>query len=104
MKLLGNRFHTVLVDNGIIRFNECDQVNRALTEYLGINLAVVDASELFLRGLKGIKDNPEQKRKFVGNTFIDVFEAEAKKMEAAAANSPKAGKIEWFLQGTLYPD
>lgn len=101
---IGDRFHAVLADNGIMRLHECEQVKKTLTEYLGINLTVVDASELFLKGLKGITDNPEQKRKFIGNTFIDVFEAEAKNIEEAAANSPKAGKIEWFLQGTLYPD
>ncbi len=101
---IGDRFHAVLVDNGVMRLHECEQVKKTLTEYLGINLTVVDASELFLKGLKGITDNPEQKRKFIGNTFIDVFEVEARKIEEAAANSPKAGKIEWFLQGTLYPD
>lgn len=101
---IGDRFHAVLVDNGVMRLNECEQVKKTLTDYLGINLTVVDASDLFLNGLKGIHDDPEKKRKFIGSTFIDVFEAEAKKIEDAAANSPKAGKIEFFLQGTLYPD
>jgi GMP synthase (glutamine-hydrolysing) len=87
-----------------MRLNECEEVKKTLTENLGINLTVVDASDLFLDGLKGIHDNPEAKRKFIGGTFIDVFEAEALKIENAAANSPKAGRIEWFLQGTLYPD
>ncbi|TVY24748.1 GMP synthase [glutamine-hydrolyzing] [Lachnellula hyalina] len=101
---IGDRFHAVLVDNGCMRLNECEQVKKTLTEHLGINLTVVDASDLFLDGLKGITDNPEAKRKFIGGTFIDVFEAEALKIEKAAADSPKAGKIEFFLQGTLYPD
>jgi GMP synthase (glutamine-hydrolysing) B subunit len=101
---IGDRFHAVLVDNGVMRLHECEQVKKTLTDYMGINLTVVNASELFLKGLKGITDNPEQERKFIGSTFIDVFEAEAKKIEKAAANSSKAGKIEWFLQGTLYPD
>jgi GMP synthase (glutamine-hydrolysing) len=101
---IGDRFHAVLVNNGCMRLNECEQVHNTLTEHLGINLTVVDASDLFLDGLKGITDNPEAKRKFIGNTFIDVFEAEALKIEKAAENSPKAGRIEWFLQGTLYPD
>lgn len=100
---IGDRFHAVLVDNGCMRLNECEQVKKTLTEHLGINLTVVDASDLFLDGLKGITE-PETKRKFIGNTFIEVFEAEVVKIEKAAANSPKAGKIEWFLQGTLYPD
>lgn len=103
-RAIGDRFHAVLVDNGCMRLNECEQVKKTLTEHLGINLTVVDASDLFLDGLKGIHDNPEAKRKFIGSTFIDVFEAEAAKIEKAAANSPKAGRIEFFLQGTLYPD
>ncbi|CAG8970794.1 hypothetical protein HYALB_00001581 [Hymenoscyphus albidus] len=101
---IGDRFHAVLVDNGCMRLNECEQVKETLTKHLGINLTVVDASDLFLDGLKGIHDNPEAKRKFIGGTFIDVFEAEALKIEKAAIDSPKAGIIEWFLQGTLYPD
>jgi GMP synthase (glutamine-hydrolysing) len=101
---IGDRFHAVLVDNGCMRLNECEQVKKTLTEHLGINLTVVDASDLFLDGLKGIHDNPEAKRKFIGGTFIDVFEAEALKIEEAAKNSPKAGPIKFFLQGTLYPD
>ena len=101
---IGDRFHAVLVDNGCMRLNECEQVKKTLTDHLGINLTVVDASDLFLDGLKGITDNPEAKRKFIGSTFIDVFEEEALKIEEAAKNSPKAGRIEWFLQGTLYPD
>jgi GMP synthase (glutamine-hydrolysing) len=87
-----------------MRLHECETVKETLTKHLGINLTVVDASEIFLAGLKGITDDPEAKRKFIGNTFIEVFEAEALKIEAAAANSPQAGKIEFFLQGTLYPD
>jgi GMP synthase (glutamine-hydrolysing) len=101
---IGDRFHAVLVDNGVMRLNECEEVKKTLTQHLGINLTVVDAGDLFMAGLKGITDDPEAKRKFIGGTFIDVFEAEAKKIEEAAANSPKAGRIEWFLQGTLYPD
>ncbi|KAE8354916.1 GMP synthase [Aspergillus coremiiformis] len=100
---IGDRFHAVLVDTGFMRLNECEQVKQMLAEHLGINLIVADASKLFIEGLKGIND-PEQKRKFIGNKFIDVFEEEAKKIEDAAAHSESAGKIQWFLQGTLYPD
>jgi GMP synthase (glutamine-hydrolysing) len=72
-------------------------VKKTLTGYFGINLTVVDASDLFLKGLKGITENPEQKRKYIGNTFIDVsLEAEAKKIEEVAANSPKTGKPNGF--------
>ena len=77
-------------------------MKQTLTEYLGISLTVVDASKLFLKGLKGITDNPEQKRIFIGTTFIGVFEEEANNNEEATAISLKAGKIEWFLWGTLY--
>lgn len=101
---IGDRFHAVLVDNGCMRENECKEVVATLTKALGVNLTLVDASDLFLDGLKGITDNPEAKRKFIGSTFIDVFEAEALKIEEAAKNSPKAGPIKFFLQGTLYPD
>ncbi|KAI1007737.1 GMP synthase [Podosphaera aphanis] len=101
---IGDRFHAVLVDNGCMRLNECEQVRQTLTKELGINLSVVDASDLFLDRLKGITDDPEAKRKVIGSLFIDVFEIEARRIEAAAAHSPNAGPIEWFLQGTLYPD
>jgi GMP synthase (glutamine-hydrolysing) len=80
-----------------------------LTKNLGVNLTVIDASELFLGRLKGVED-PEKKRKIIGNTFIEVFEAEAAKLEAAAEKELEEkggeakGKIEWLLQGTLYPD
>jgi len=100
---IGDRFHAVLVNNGCMRLNECEQVQETLTKHLGINMVVVDASQQFLDGLKGIQD-PEQKRKFIGGKFIDVFEEEAKKIEDAAAHSDKAGKVGWFLQGTTWPD
>ncbi|KAI6130126.1 hypothetical protein EV401DRAFT_613072 [Pisolithus croceorrhizus] len=105
---IGDRFHGIMVDNGVLRLNEAKQVEHMLKENLGINLTIVDASELFLSRLEGIED-PEQKRKIIGNTFIHVFEAEASKIDAAAAEEEKTGaeakgKIEWLLQGTLYPD
>jgi GMP synthase (glutamine-hydrolysing) len=106
---LSSRFHAILVDNGVLRLNEADQVLETLNRDLGVNLTVVDASDLFLSRLSGIED-PEQKRKIIGNTFINVFEEEAAKLEAAAKaeeekNGGEAkGKIEWLLQGTLYPD
>lgn len=98
---IGDRFHAVLVNNGCMRLNECEQVQKMLSEHLGVNLTVVDASKQFLDGLKGVQD-PEQKRKFIGNKFIDVFEEEAKRIEDQAAHADS--KVEWFLQGTLYPD
>lgn len=101
---IGDRFHAVMVDNGVLRLNEAKQVKETLTAGLGINLTVVDASDLFLSRLAGITDDPEKKRKVIGNTFIDVFLDKAKEIEKQAENSPNAGKIEWLLQGTLYPD
>lgn len=100
---IGDRFHAVLVDNGLLRLNEAESVQLTLTQGLGINLTVIDASEQFLADLKGVFE-PEEKRKIIGRNFIEVFQEEAKKIAAAAAGSPKAGEIEWLLQGTLYPD
>lgn len=104
---IGDRFHAIMVDNGVLRLNEAQQVNDMLNKDLGVNLTVVDASELFLSRLHGVED-PEQKRKIIGNTFINVFETEASKIEEAPEkedNGAEAkGKIEWLLQGTLYPD
>jgi GMP synthase (glutamine-hydrolysing) len=101
---IGDRFHAVLVDNGVLRLNEAKQVKETLTAGLGINLTVIDASERFLGRLKGVTDDPEKKRKIIGNTFIEVFQETAKKIAEDAKGSDKAGDIEWLLQGTLYPD
>ncbi|KAF8738472.1 hypothetical protein AX14_011460 [Amanita brunnescens Koide BX004] len=107
---IGDRFHAIMVDNGVLRLNEAQQVHRMLNEDLGVNLTVVDASDLFLSRLEGVED-PEKKRKIIGNTFINVFETEAAKIEAAAEKEEKEkpdfeskGQVEWLLQGTLYPD
>jgi len=105
---IGDRFHAVMVDNGVLRLNEAAQVDQMLRQNLGVNLTVVDASDLFLKRLEDV-DDPEQKRKIIGNTFIHVFEDEAAKLEAEAEKAEaegedRKGKIEWLLQGTLYPD
>ena len=111
---IGDRFHAIMVDNGVLRMNEATQVYEMLNKNLGVNLTVVDASDLFLGRLEGIED-PEQKRKIIGNTFINVFEEEAHKLEKQAEEedalaakegreAEKKGKVEWLLQGTLYPD
>lgn len=95
---IGDRFHAIMVDNGVLRLNEAKTVKETLTKGLGINLTVVDASDQFLDLLKGVTD-PEKKRKIIGNTFIHVFE------KVAGEIKPKNGKeIEFLLQGTLYPD
>jgi GMP synthase (glutamine-hydrolysing) len=95
---IGSRFHAILVDNGLLRLNEAEQAHRTLVGALGIQLDVVDASQEFLGRLTGVED-PEKKRKIIGNTFIEVFEREAERIDQATG-----GKIEWLLQGTLYPD
>ncbi|GES58249.1 GMP synthase [Aspergillus terreus] len=100
---IGDRFKAILIDNGCMRLNECEQVKQTLGEHLGINLTVVDAGDLFLGRLAGVSD-PEKKRKIIGSTFIDLFEQEAIRIEKEAENTPNSGKVEWFLQGTLYPD
>jgi len=92
-KAIGDRFHGFLVDNGLLRLDEAAQVMDRLKNRLGINLSLVDASETFLTRLQGVTD-PEKKRKIIGNTFIEVFEEEARKL----------GDAEFLLQGTLYPD
>ena len=99
-----------MVDNGVLRMDEAKQVHEMLSEHLGINLTIADASDRFLTALDGVED-PERKRKIIGNTFINVFEEEAAKIEAAAEEedknnnaAEKKGRVEWLLQGTLYPD
>ncbi|KAJ5371961.1 hypothetical protein N7517_003967 [Penicillium concentricum] len=100
---IGDRFKAILVDTGCMRLNECEQVKETLGKHLGINLTVVEAGELFLSRLAGVSD-PEKKRKIIGSTFIDLFEKEAIRIEKEAENTPNSGKVEFFLQGTLYPD
>lgn len=111
---IGDRFHAVMVDNGVLRAREASQVYDMLSNHLGVKVTVVDASELFLNRLENV-DDPEKKRKIIGNTFINVFESEAAKLEKEAEEEEAAakkagthhvtkGKYEYLLQGTLYPD
>ncbi|SPJ82853.1 GMP synthase [Fusarium torulosum] len=100
---IGDRFIAIGVNNGCMRLNEFEEVKENLRDHLGINLTVVEASDLFLSRLEGVSD-PEKKRKIIGSTFIDVFEKEAIRIEKEAENTPNSGRVEWFLQGTLYPD
>lgn len=94
-----------MVDNGVLRLNEAGQVKQMLSEDLGVNLTVVDASDRFLDKLKDVED-PERKRKIIGNTFIEIFEEEAHRIERETAAEKNCDKspIDWLLQGTLYPD
>ena len=90
---IGDQLTCVFVDHGLMRAQEAEQVVGLFREHYHIPLVHVDASELFLSGLAGVTD-PEAKRKFIGKTFIEVFEAEAKKI----------GGAQFLAQGTLYPD
>lgn len=89
---IGDRFHSFLVDNGVMRKGEAQEVVARLQGRCGVNISLVDASERFLEKLTGVTD-PEKKRKIIGNMFIEVFDEEAQKLDA-----------EFLLQGTLYPD
>jgi GMP synthase (glutamine-hydrolysing) len=96
-RAIGNQLTCVLVNNGVLRKNEFVNVQKNLREKLGLNIDAVDASARFLSKLAGVTD-PEQKRKIIGNEFIAVFEEEAHRLEQLH------GKVEWLVQGTLYPD
>jgi len=91
-RAIGKNLHCIFVNNGLLRKNEYNEV---LDQYIGMGLNVkgVDASDQFINGLKGVTD-PERKRKIIGNTFIDIFDEESKKISNA----------KWLAQGTIYPD
>jgi GMP synthase (glutamine-hydrolysing) len=91
-RAIGDRLTCILVDNGVMRMDEAEQI-RARFERLHLPLVFADASDLFLTRLAGVVD-PEEKRKIIGATFIDVFEEEARKL----------GSFDFLGQGTLYPD
>ena len=90
---IGDQLTCVFVDHGLMRMGEAEQVVGLFKGHYNIPLVHVDASTLFLKGLEGVSD-PEAKRKFIGKTFIDVFEDEARKI----------GGADFLAQGTLYPD
>lgn len=91
-KAIGKNLHAVFVDTGLLRKGEFEEVKQILSNF-PLGLHAIDESKLFLERLKGVED-PEKKRKLIGNTFIDVFEEQAEKI----------GSIEFLAQGTLYPD
>uniref|UniRef100_A0A7V0Z646 GMP synthase [glutamine-hydrolyzing] n=1 Tax=candidate division WOR-3 bacterium TaxID=2052148 RepID=A0A7V0Z646_UNCW3 len=90
-RAIGKNFVGIFVDNGLLRFNECEEVVKNLKNR--INLKVIDARSRFLNRLKGVED-PEKKRKIIGEEFIRVFENEAGKIKG----------VKFLIQGTLYPD
>jgi len=92
-----SRLTSVFVNNGVLRKNEFEKVQQNLRDKLGLHLIAVDATERFLGKLAGVTD-PEKKRKIIGNEFIAVFDEEAHRIEKTE------GKVDWLVQGTLYPD
>jgi GMP synthase (glutamine-hydrolysing) len=90
---IGDQLTCIFVDNGLLRLHEGDQVMATFAEHMGIKVVRVDAEERFLGALKGV-DDPEQKRKIIGRTFIQVFEEEALRLKG----------VKWLAQGTIYPD
>jgi GMP synthase (glutamine-hydrolysing) len=96
-RAMGERLTCVFVNNGVLRKNEFQKVQQSLRDKLGLNLIAVDATERFLTKLAGVIE-PEKKRKIIGNEFIEVFDQEAHRIERLI------GKVEWLVQGTLYPD
>ena len=90
---IGKKLTCVFVDNGLLRKGEADQVMTTFKENMNLNVIKSDSEEVFLRHLKGVSD-PEQKRKIIGRTFIDVFDTEATKLK----------NINFLAQGTIYPD
>jgi GMP synthase (glutamine-hydrolysing) len=92
-KAIGDQLTCVFVDNGLLRLNEGDQVMATFASNMGIKVIRADAEDLFLGKLAGVED-PEAKRKVIGNTFIEVFDAEAAKLK----------DVNWLAQGTIYPD
>ena len=97
-KALGNRFHPILVDTGLLRFEEATEVRARLESHIpGLNLHVVDASDQYFTALAGVED-PEKKRKIIGNLFIDIFDETVHKVLGMDPSDC------YLLQGTLYPD
>ncbi len=92
-RAIGDRLTCIFVDNGVLRLDEAAQVRRRFVEKLHLPVVFVDAADMFLTRLSGVTD-PEQKRKIIGATFIEVFDARAAEL----------GGFDYLAQGTLYPD
>ena len=92
-RAIGDQLTCVFVDNGLLRKNEGEQVMEMFAKNMGVKVIRADAAEQFLGNLKGEAD-PEKKRKIIGNTFIDIFDKEASKIQ----------NVKWLAQGTIYPD
>jgi GMP synthase (glutamine-hydrolysing) len=96
-RAIGKQLTCIFVNNGVLRLNEFQSVQTNLRDKLGLNIVGVDATDRFLGKLAGVTE-PEKKRKIIGNEFIAIFEDEAHRIEQ------ESGKVDWLVQGTLYPD
>jgi GMP synthase (glutamine-hydrolysing) len=92
-RAIGDKLTCVFVDNGLLRLNEGEQVMEMFGDHFGLNIIHVNAEQRFLERLAGV-DEPEAKRKIIGNVFVEVFDEQAKKLNNA----------KWLAQGTIYPD
>ena len=92
-KAVGEQLVAVFVDTGLLRQGEAKQVRQALEDHLGVELVTVDAAQTFFQALRGVME-PEQKRRIIGETFIRIFEEQARRL----------GKPRFLVQGTIYPD
>ncbi len=92
-RAIGDQLTCVFVDNGLLRLHEGDHVMDMFARNMGVKVIRADAEEIFLSRLEGVSD-PEKKRKVIGNTFIDIFDQEATKLQ----------DVKWLAQGTIYPD
>jgi GMP synthase (glutamine-hydrolysing) len=92
-KAIGKNLICIFVDNGLLRYNEAEQVMTTYKENMGLNIIKVDAKDEFYRELSGVTD-PEQKRKIIGRLFVEIFQRESKRIPDA----------KWLAQGTIYPD
>ncbi|AIN47574.1 GMP synthase [Candidatus Palibaumannia cicadellinicola] len=91
---IGDHLTCVFVDNGLLRFDEANQVLEMFRNHFGLNIVYVPSENRFLSALAGIKD-PEVKRKIIGRVFIKIFEEQAQRLKS---------DIQWLAQGTIYPD
>jgi len=98
-RAIGTRLTNIFVNTGLLRKNEFEHTLEMYRDRLGLHVVGVDATDRFLDKLKGVSD-PERKRKIIGNLFIDVFAAEADRLQKQEAG----GDIKFLVQGTLYPD
>ncbi|MBN2240108.1 MAG: glutamine-hydrolyzing GMP synthase [Dehalococcoidales bacterium] len=92
-RAVGDQLTCIFVNNGLLRLDEADNIQKMFRKNLGMNILYIDAEDRFLNRLKGVTD-PETKRKIIGEEFIEVFEEEANKI----------GTVDFLAQGTLYPD